>query len=77
MLSNPENKAIFDAYGEYALKEGIITPDGTKIGGGYFMKMNSDSFFEKHFSGADILRDIRAIDGTDVRPSFFNDSLGG
>lgn len=41
------------------------------------MKMNSDNFFEKHFSGADILSDTRAIDGTDVIPSFFADSLGG
>ena len=48
-----------------------------KIGGGYFMKMNSDSFFEKHFAGADILSDSRAIDGSDVRPSFFADSHGG
>ena len=41
------------------------------------MKMNSDSFFEKHFAGADILSDSRAIDGSDVRPSFFADSHGG
>ena len=41
------------------------------------MKMSSDNFFEKHFSGADILADSRAIDGTDVRPSFFADSMGG
>ena len=41
------------------------------------MKMNSDNFFEMHFSGADILSDTRAIDGTDVTPSFFADSLGG
>ena len=41
------------------------------------MKLNADNFFEKHFSGADILSDTRAIDGSDVRPSFFNDSLGG
>ena len=41
------------------------------------MKQNADNFFEKHFSGADILSDSRAIDGTDVRPSFFADSIGG
>ena len=41
------------------------------------MKMNSDSFFEKHFAGADILSDTRAIDGSDIRPSFFADSHGG
>ena len=41
------------------------------------MRMNSDSFFEKHFAGADILSDSRAIDGSDVRPSFFADSHGG
>ena len=71
------NKAIYDAYGEYALKEGIVTADGTKIGGSYFMRMNADSFYEKHFSHADILADSRAINGSDLRPSFFADSLGG
>ena len=59
------------------MKEGITAPDGKKIGGGYFMKLNPDNFFEKHFSGADILRDTRSVDGTDVVSSFFNDSLGG
>ena len=24
------NKAIYDVYGEYALKEGIVTPEGSK-----------------------------------------------
>jgi len=77
VLSNHDTKAIYDAYGEYALKEGIVTADGTKIGGGYFMKLEAQNFFEKQFCGADILKDTRAIDGTDIRPSFFADSLGG
>ena len=25
-----EHKAIYDAYGEYALREGIVTPEGSK-----------------------------------------------
>ena len=41
------------------------------------MEMNSDTYFEKHFAGADILSDTRAIDGSDIRPSFFADTLGG
>ena len=41
------------------------------------MKQSDDNFFEKHFNNADILSDSRAINGTDVRPSFFADSIGG
>lgn len=33
-----ETKAIYDNYGEYGLKEGCVTPEGNKIGGGYFLK---------------------------------------
>ena len=33
-----DRKAIFDIYGEYGLKEGVTTPDGKKVGGGYFLK---------------------------------------
>jgi len=30
VLSNSQLKAIYDKYGEYGLKEGIIGPDGKK-----------------------------------------------
>lgn len=31
VLSNLEHRAIYDTYGEYALKEGITTPEGSKF----------------------------------------------
>ena len=31
-----ELRAIYDKFGEYGLKEGVVLPDGTKCGGGYF-----------------------------------------
>ena len=33
-----DTKAIYDIYGEYGLKEGCVTAEGKKIGGGYFLK---------------------------------------
>ena len=41
-----ENKAIYDIYGEYGLKEGCVTPEGKRIGGGYFMRMDAERYFE-------------------------------
>jgi len=43
-------KAIYDKYGEYGLKEGVIGPDGKTMGGGYFMKCNSNEIYEKEFT---------------------------
>ena len=62
-----DSRAIYDTYGEYGLKEGVVTPEGSKltedsvmkltlicwnsekIGGGYFMRMASERFFDKYF----------------------------
>ena len=30
LICSAANKAIYDTYGEYALKEGIVTPEGSK-----------------------------------------------
>jgi len=59
-------KAIYDKYGEYGLKEGVIGADGSKyyqssnnllrletLGGGYFMKCNSNEVYEKEFTAID------------------------
>lgn len=48
-----ELKAIYDKYGEYGLKEGIIMPDGTKCGGGYFRQKSANEIFEAEFSAVD------------------------
>jgi len=53
VLSNVELKAIYDKYGEYGLKEGIILPDGSKCGGGYFRQKSSNEIFEAEFSAVD------------------------
>ena len=42
-----ENKAIYDIHGEYGLKEGCVTPEGKRIGGGYFMRMDAERYFEE------------------------------
>jgi len=47
VLSNDENKAIYDIYGEYGLKQGCTTPEGAKIGGGYFMRMEPERYYEE------------------------------
>jgi DnaJ-class molecular chaperone len=46
-------KAIYDKYGEYGLKEGVVGPDGKIMGGGYFVKCNSNEIYEKEFTATD------------------------
>lgn len=53
VLSNVELKAIYDKFGEYGLKEGVILPNGTKCGGGYFKQKSSNDIFEAEFSSTD------------------------
>jgi DnaJ-class molecular chaperone len=48
-----ELKAIYDKFGEYGLKEGVILPNGTKCGGGYFKQKSSNDIFEAEFSSTD------------------------
>jgi hypothetical protein len=48
-----ELKAIYDKFGEYGLKEGVILPDGSKCGGGYFRQKSSNEIFEDEFSSVD------------------------
>ena len=72
-----DRKAIYDIYGEYGLKEGLTTPDGKKIGGGYFLKQEPERYFEKILSNTEFLLEPRAVDGSDVQQSIFADALGG
>lgn len=53
VLSNSELKAIYDKYGEYGLKEGIIGSDGKKYGGGFFMKRQAQEIFDAEFTAVD------------------------
>ena len=48
-----------------------------KIGGGYFLKMDPERYFEKALSSTDFILEQRAVDGSDVQESFFADSFGG
>jgi len=77
VLYNPETRAIYDEYGEYGLKEGIVRPDGSKIGGGYFLRTSPENYFEKIFQDGDFLTESRENDGSDAISSLFNDGLGG
>lgn len=77
VLSNVATKAIYDIYGEYGLKEGCVTPEGKKIGGGYFLKQEPERYFERVLSNTEFLLEPRALDGGDVQQSIFGDALGG
>ena len=72
-----ENKAIYDIYGEYGLKEGCVTPEGKRIGGGYFMRMDAERYFEAKLQNTDFLLEDRNVAGDDVQQSIFADSYGG
>ena len=72
-----QNKAIYDNYGEYGLKEGCVTPEGQKIGGGYFLKSDPEGYFEKVLSKTEFLLEPRAVNGSDAQQSIFADSFGG
>ena len=72
-----ETKAIYDAYGEYGLKEGIVRPDGSKVGGGYFLKISPENYYEKVFQNNDFVYEKREVSGVDASESIFADSLGG
>lgn len=77
VLSNVQSKAIYDIYGEYGLKEGCVTPQGDRIGGGYFLRREPEKYFEEILKTCDFLLEDRANDGSDVQQSIFADSFGG
>ena len=77
MCDAVQTKAIYDMYGEYGLKEGCVTPEGEKIGGGYFLRMDPERYFEQKLSNTEMLLEARALNGSDVQQSIFSDSHGG
>jgi len=53
VLSTVELKAIYDKFGEFGLKEGVVLPDGSRCGGGYFRQKSANDIFEEEFSAVD------------------------
>jgi len=53
VLKDSQLKIIYDKYGEYGLKEGIIGPDGVKLGGGWFMQKSSTDVYDAEFASTD------------------------
>jgi len=66
VLSTPSHKAIYDIYGAYGLKEGCVTADGQKIGGGYFLKQDPERYFERILANTEFVLEDRNNDGSDV-----------
>jgi len=77
VLSTVELKAVYDTYGEYALKEGITTPDGKSIGGRYFLKESPFHVFEKFFTKTDPFGHQNDLKQNDVYSTLFGDAFGG
>ena len=48
-----------------------------KIGGGYFLKMSPENYYELKLQSTDFIRDDRAVEGSDAKQSIFADSFGG
>jgi DnaJ-class molecular chaperone len=42
-------RAIYDKFGEYGLKEGVMI-SGKRVGGGYFLRVSPESIFDRIFS---------------------------
>ena len=76
LLCIVELRAIYDKYGEYGLKEGVIE-SGKRIGGGYFMKTTPEVVFDKIFNAVNPWEDQSNLDGTDYRGSMFGDGFNG
>lgn len=67
-----ESKAIYDLYGEYGLKEGAVTAEGQKIGGGYFFKSMPEKYYESLMTAAgDFGFGADEVDGSDFQTSMF------
>jgi DnaJ-class molecular chaperone len=76
LLCLVELRAIYDKYGEYGLKEGVIVA-GERIGGGYFMKTSPEAIFDRIFNSVNPWEDQSNLDGTDFRGSMFGDGFNG
>ena len=61
-----ELRAIYDKYDVYGLKEGITDKDGKRIGGGYFLKENPNTIYDRVFTAVDPWAEVSNFDGTDL-----------
>ena len=71
-----ELRAIYDRYGEYGLKEGVMI-EGKRVGGGYFLKVQPEVVFDQVFNSTDPWADQHNLDGGDYRGSMFGDGFKG
>lgn len=46
-------RAIYDKYGEFGLKEGIIDAKGERHGGGYFMQEHPEKIYDRVYLSTD------------------------
>jgi DnaJ-class molecular chaperone len=69
-------RAIYDKYGDYGLKEGVVV-DGKRTGGGYFLHVSPEVIFDRIFNSTDPWSEQPNLDGTDLRGSMFGDGFKG
>ena len=50
---------------------------GNRVGGGYFLRVQPESIFDKVFNAVDPWADKPNLDGTDFRGSMFADGFNG
>jgi len=70
-------RAIYDKYGEFGLKEGIIDAQGVRHGGGYFIKSSPEAIYDKVYTSTDPWSETRDMDGSDLLGSMFGDAFRG
>lgn len=71
-----ELRAIYDKFGDYGLKEGVMV-SGSRVGGGYFMRCAPEAIFDRIFNAVDPWADQANLDGSDFRGSLFGDGYQG
>lgn len=69
-------RAIYDKYGDYGLKEGIVS-EGKRTGGGYFLRVSPEVIFDRIFNSTDPWSEQPNLDGSDFRGSMFGDGFKG
>lgn len=76
VLSNEKRKAIFDTYGEFGLKNGIIDHNGTRTETYVFLG-NSDEIANKFFGVTHFNKNAFEYSGQDLHASFLADGHKG
>ena len=76
VLSNPQFKAIYDAYGEVVLKQGFAPEDKRDLHGvQYRWKGSADKIFNDFFGAENPFKAEFKQDGSDMYGSMFNDHI--